>query len=253
MTHWYEQSFGEEYLALYPHRDLDEARADIAAILNLIAPPKTEPLLDLCCGAGRHLHALHEAGFTNLIGIDLSQTLLDVARRRLDEAAAGIRLLRSDMRHIPFHEHFSTVLSLFTSFGYFSKPGEDESALRAAYDALRPGGSFLMDTLNRPWTIAHLTPYSDETVDGTRAVISREISTDGFRVEKRIQIESDAGPPRLYHESVRMYAVDELREMLERSGFVAVHFYGTLGGRPYDSSTPRMVAIARKPTEKEPR
>jgi ubiquinone/menaquinone biosynthesis C-methylase UbiE len=252
VTHWYEESFGRDYLTLYPHRDIAEARADVAAIVDLIAPPKDAPLLDLCCGAGRHLQALHEAGFVDLTGIDLSQPLLDVARRQLDAGGGtGIRLLRSDMRRIPFREHFETVLSLFTSFGYFSETGEDEAVLRAAHRALRPGGTFLMDTLSRPWTVAHLAPRSEETIDRTLVAITRRISPDGLRVEKEIRVEPEDEPPKVYRESVRMYTSDELSALLERSGFVDVRFHGDLDGRPYGLTDSRMVIVARKPPGEE--
>jgi SAM-dependent methyltransferase len=252
VTPWYEESFGRDYLARYPHRDIAEARADVAAIVDLIAPPTDAPLLDLCCGAGRHLQALHEEGFTDLTGIDLSQPLLDVARSQLDaNGGTEIRLLRSDMRRIPFRGRFETILSLFTSFGYFGEAEEDEAVLRAAYGALRSGGAFLMDTLNRPWTIAHLTPRTEETIDGIRFSIAREISPDGLRVKKEIRIEPRDEPPKVYRESVRMYAVDEMRAMLERSGFIEVRFHGALDGRPYGSTDPRMVAVAHKPPTRE--
>ncbi len=248
MTHWYEETFGRDYLALYSHRDIAEAHADVAAIADLIAPPKGAPLLDLCCGAGRHLLALHNTGFVDLTGIDLSQTLLDVARRRLDAVGgAEIRLLRSDMRRIPFRGRFATVLSLFTSFGYFDDAEEDAAVLRAAHGALRPGGTFVMDTLNRPWTVAHLAPRSEEAIGGHRAVIRRAVSPDGLRVEKEIRVEPEDESPRVYRESVRMYTVDEMHELLERSGFVDTRFHGGLDGRPYDSTHPRMVVVARKP------
>ena len=252
MTQWYEESFGREYLALYPHRNIAEARADVAAILDLIAPSRDAPLLDLCCGPGRHLQALHEAGFSDLTGIDLSQYLLDVAQRRLHvERETGIRLLRSDMRQIPFRERFETILSLFTSFGYFHETGEDEAVLRAAYGALRPGGTFLLDTLSQPWTVSHLAPRSEESLDGIRVAIARGISPDGLRVEKEIRIEPPDGPPKVYRESVRMYAVDDMQAMLERSGFVDLRFHGALDGRPYDSTSSRMIATARRPSPRE--
>ena len=217
----------------------------MAAIVDLIDPPRDGPLLDLCCGAGRHLLALHEAGFSDLTGIDLSQVLLDVARRQLDAVdGAGIRLVRSDMRQIPFADHFATILSLFTSFGYFSESEEDEAVLRAARGALRPGGTFLMDTLNRPWTIDHLVPRNEETIDGDRVVITRSLSPDGLRVEKETCVKEGGEPPQIYRESVRMYTAAEMREMLDRSGFVSVRFHGGLDGRPYDDASQRLVAIA---------
>ncbi len=250
MTHWYEEAFGKDYLALYPHRDLAEARGDVAAIIDLIAPTKDEPLLDLCCGAGRHLQALHEQGFADLVGIDLSQQLLDVARRRLDaKGASKVRLVRSDMRRIPYRVHFETILSLFTSFGYFSETSADAAVLRAAYEALRPGGTFLMDTLNRPWTIAHLSPRSETSIEGADVTITREISPDGLRVEKEIRVEPKGDVPKIYRESVRMYTAEELRALCEGAGFSDVRFHGALDGRPCDADSPRTIVVGHSVEE----
>jgi len=249
VTAWYEESFGRDYLALYPHRDCEEAVADIGAIVDLIAPPRDEPLLDLCCGAGRHLQALHRLGFSRLTGIDLSQPLLDVARRELDSVGArDIRLMLSDMREIPFREAFETVISLFTSFGYFTDSAEDERVLLAVFGALRPGGAFLMDTLNRERTIIDLVPHSEKTVNGLTVDITRRVTPDGLRVEKETRIVSEPSTQRVYRESVRMYSSDELRLMLEQSGFVDIRFHGSVDGRPYCDESPRMVATARRPT-----
>ena len=63
MTAWYEESFGYDYLELYAHRDDAEARSDVRAIIELLDPPRDEPLLDLCCGACRHILVLREMGF----------------------------------------------------------------------------------------------------------------------------------------------------------------------------------------------
>ena len=247
MTHWYRQSFRKDYLALYPHRGLPEARADAAAIVALVSPPKEEPLLDLCCGAGRHLQALFELGFADLTGVDLSRALLRVARRRLDrQGAAAVRLVRSDMRRIPFRARFATILSLFTSFGYFDRSQEDEAVLTAACAALHPGGTLVMDTLNRPWTIAHLRPRSEQALGGAHVTIERALSADGSRVEKTTRIEPATGRRNLYRESVRMYSADDLRAMLARSGFADVRFHGGLDGCPYDEACPRIVAVARR-------
>ena len=247
MSAWYEASFGEDYLALYPHRDFEEARADVAAILALIDPPRLDPLLDLCCGAGRHLRALREAGFSSLTGMDLSQTLLDVAQRHI-ASQTGIRLLRADMRRIPFDQAFATILSLFTSFGYFDDD-DNQLVLDSVYRALRPGGVFLLDTMHRASTIANLSPHSEQSIDGDRVIITRSITPDRLRIEKTIRIQPDDKPPRRYNESVRMYEAAELRAMLERVGFRHLRFHGALDGRLYDSHSPRMIAIASKPLQ----
>lgn len=247
MRSWYVESFGREYLALYPHRDEAEARADVRAIIDLVTLAKDEPLLDLGCGAGRHLLALHEAGFSRLVGIDLSQELLDVAAELLAGGSdEGIELVRADMREIPYVEHFATVLSLFTSFGYFEDEVEDRTVLAAVNRALQRGGTFLIDTLNRGSVVAHLVPKEERDLSGRTLRIERRVSKDRRRVEKTTHVFEEGRERRAFHESVRMYTRDELDRMLRDAGFVNVRCYGSLVGEPLSPQSKRLVLVAEK-------
>ena len=248
MRPWYVTAFGRDYLALYPHRDEEEAAADIEAILALIDPPRDEPLLDLGCGAGRHLLALHNAGFRRLTGIDLSNNLLRVARQRLCEAGSEeIELICCDMRRIAHQEHFATVLSLFTSFGYFATSEEDAQMLDAVFAALRPGGTFLLDTLHRQTTIDRLCPRERRTLGSLQVEIARSITSDGLRVEKETRVIEPGEEERVYHESVRMYSGDELRNLFAAAGFREIALHGSLAGAPFDETAQRTIAVGRKP------
>jgi len=253
MTAWYETGFGREYLDLYAHRDAAEARADIKAIVHLLAPARDEPLLDLCCGACRHLLVLREMGFSQLVGLDLSQELLQVAARELKKANPAwtqtqdpVRLVRSDMRLIPYQGHFGTVLSLFTSFGYFEEDQQNQAVFDAVLQALRLGGKFLVDYLSRDYVIAHLVERDEQDLPGCHVFNIRHLTDDGRRVEKRITVLSEKGRTREYLESVRLYAQSEMADMLSRSGFVGIHSYGTLKGHPFGPESKRLVLIAEK-------
>ena len=244
---WYERSFGSDYLALYPHRDDTEAERDIASLVALIDPPANLPLLDLGCGAGRHLLALHRRGFSKMVGIDLSADLLDAARARLEEAGAeNVELLQSDMREIPFCSRFATIISMFTSFGYFDSSDEDARMLAATFSALRPGGTFVLDTLGRRWTIDHLQPHEERTIGDLRLDITRSITPGGQRVEKKTRVFEPGRQERVYRESVRMYGPDELRGMLAAAAFDRVDLYGSLAGVPFNEASPRTVVVSRK-------
>lgn len=246
MTAWYEQSFSREYLALYPHRDREEAVRDVDRILALLGPSLREPILDLGCGAGRHLIALWAAGYRNLAGLDLSHDLLAEARARFSkEDISGIELVEADMRRLPYSAHFSTVLSLFTSFGYFADPEDDRHVLCAVHRALRPGGRFLIDTLGRTATIASLVREEEKVIGTRRLHIRRTLSEDGDRVEKETHVVDSAGQ-RTYHESVRLYSARALTEDLQCAGFAHVACYGSLDGDPYVENSARLVAIADK-------
>ena len=247
MTAWYENTFGRDYLSLYPHRNDEEAHRDVRGILRLIDPPRDEPLLDLCCGAGRHLVALRHAGFTRLTGLDLSKDLLAEARARLDaESMQDIQLIQADMRVIPGSELYGTIVSLFTSFGYFEHDSEDEHVLTSAYRALARGGTFLLDTLNRTYVMASLVPYEEKELDGKRTIIHRHITSDGLRVEKETRITQPGSPEATYRESVRMYKKTEIDEMLHRIGFIDPRFHGDLKGQSFSDDSPRMVFVASK-------
>jgi ubiquinone/menaquinone biosynthesis C-methylase UbiE len=253
MTTWYEESFGYEYLELYSHRDVAEARADIEAIVRLLDPPRDEPLLDLCCGACRHVLVLREMGFTQLVGLDLSSELLEVAAQDLAEngtqsaqACADVELVRSDMRRIPYENHFATVLSLFTSFGYFDQDKENQAVFEAVYRALRPGGKFLIDYMNRDYVIANLVERDEKVLPDRRIQNVRCLTDECRRVEKTTTVTAKDGQVREFHESVRMYAQPEMVHMLEMAGFTDVTCYGSLDGRTCGPDSRRLILIARK-------
>lgn len=247
MSAWYEDTFGRDYLSLYPHRDDEEATRDISGLLQLINPPRDESLLDLCCGAGRHLAALRRAGFTQLTGLDLSAHLLAEARVRLDAASMqDIQLLKADMRAIPGSDCYGTIISLFTSFGYFEDSTEDERVLASAFRALSHNGSLVLDTLNRGHVLASLIPSEEKALGEMHIRIRRRITGDGHRVEKETLVTQPGSPETMYRESVRMYEKQEIEGMLERIGFVDARFFGSLQGEAFCSSSPRMVFVASK-------
>jgi len=247
VTAWYENTFGRDYLSLYPHRNNEEATQDVAGLLRLIDPFREGPLLDLCCGAGRHLVALRHAGFACLTGLDLSADLLAEARLRLDaEGMDDVQLIQADMREIPGDDLYSTIVSLFTSFGYFEDSCEDERVLRAAYRALSLNGTFLVDTLNRGYVLANLVPADEKEVAGKRITSRRHITRNGLRVEKETRITQPGSPETTYRESVRMYQRAEIEAMLHSIGFANIRFYGSLEGQAFSSESPRMVFVASK-------
>lgn len=265
MSAWYERSFGKEYLELYAHRDLPEACANIGAIDSLLALPKDEPTLDLCCGGGRCLVAMRRAGFTHLVGLDLSGDLLEAAVSELraegvpevlihdststDAPAPSpdrIVLVRSDMRRIPYRDYFATVLSIFTSFGYFEADEDNLAVLQEACRALRPGGTFLLDYLNRDWVVANLVP-EDERRYADRVIRNRRrITPDGRRVEKAVTVTQEGCEPLVFNESVRMYTEAEMLRMLAAAGFADVETYGSLSGESSGPDSQRLVLVGRK-------
>ncbi len=250
MTAWFEKSFGETYLELYAHRDEQEARENLRGLMSLISCDKDEPLLDLCCGAGRYLCALREMGFRQLYGLDLSETLLDAAKQTLAAESLDnrcqVELIATDMRCIPFENHFCAILSLFTSFGYFEQDVENRVVLEGVYHALKPGGVFVLDHMNRQYVVEHLTPMDEGKRGGRWVRNERRITPDDRRVEKTTTIRDANGHEETFHESVRLYTPEELSAILKEVGFVDLALYGGFNGEPLQADSPRLLVIAHK-------
>lgn len=264
---WYEKSFGDDYLELYSHRDVNEARANLKALVALTSPPKDEPLLDLCCGAGRCLLVLRELGFTKVVGLDLSPQLLRVSKKLLHDAGVteveiyeagseklpkpapdAVPLLHADMRSIPYEGYFATIISIFTSFGYFDSDEENRKVLLAIYKALRPGGVMVMDYLNRDKVISSLVPRDEWQLPGRLVCSVRRITDDGRRVEKETSVLADDGSKKKFFESVRMYSEPEMRSMLQEAGFTGIRSYGSVHGDAFGPNSERLVLVAAKGT-----
>ncbi len=97
--------------------------------------------LDVACGTGRHLEYLRRE--FEVTGVDLSGTMLRLARRRLP----GVRLVRADMRSFALGERFDVVSCLFSAIGYLRNEREIRQAFRAFASHLLPGGVLLIE----PW------------------------------------------------------------------------------------------------------
>ena len=238
---WWESWFGEEYLDLYPHRDLASARREAAFALAHL-PSSPAPLLDLCCGTGRHSIPFSEAGAPP-VGLDYSAPLLDLARRRDRHTL----LVRGDMRALPFRDAaFRAVVNFFTSFGYFRSEAENVAVAAEIERVLRPGGAFLCDTFGRAHVLARLVPEERRDCGGKEYRIRRSFDARTSRIEKEIEVRR-GGSCATFRESVRAYAPDELAALLQGAGLCVASVWGDFDESPVTSDSPRLIVLARKP------
>jgi SAM-dependent methyltransferase len=241
---WYARWFGEEYLRLYPHRDQEEADRGVDLFLRHHRSRQGSRILDLACGAGRHMSAFRKAGVP-AVGLDLSAPLL----RRAMESLGAAPLVRGDMRSLPFSDGaFAAVTSFFTSFGYFSSKGEDRRVLQEIHRVLRPPGLLMLDFFNADRVRAELTPRDERTgPDGRRIIQERRLADGGGRVEKTIRIEDPAsGAVQTFRERVRLYSSGELEELLTEGGFQLQQKYGDYDGGLPSESSPRIILLAHR-------
>jgi ubiquinone/menaquinone biosynthesis C-methylase UbiE len=237
---WYADAFGAEYLRVYAHRSPGQARAQVRAMQDAGLLPRAGRVLDIACGAGRHLHAMREAGL-RVHGLDYSTDLLRAGN------LAG-HAVRADMRAIPFTDaSFDWACSLFTAFGYFESVRDDEQMFEGAARALKPGGCFVVDHINPAITLRQLRPESIEVRDGMKITQRRRHDAALGVIIKDVSVEN-AGVTQQWQERVRYYTPETLEKLFTGAGFRILRRCGDLDGRPWDeANSPRQVVLAHRP------
>ena len=234
---WYAAAFGSLYPILYAHRTIEAAAPEARFACASVALQREERALDLCCGTGRHLATLEETGAT-LTGIDYSAELLLMARDRLKPST---RLVRADMRRLPFNTAFDVVFSFFTSFGYFYEDADNLATAGEIARVLTMGGRFFMDYLNPLSLERTLKKETVRSVNEYTFVETRWIYFDRRRVNKQVEVNKDNQHIETIHESVRLYTFEELATLLHQAGLRVFTCQGDYHGAPYGLDSPRMI------------
>ncbi|MDP6368939.1 MAG: class I SAM-dependent methyltransferase [Planctomycetota bacterium] len=238
---WFVEAFRASYRAVYPHRDLQAARREVA---HLCGRGLSGRVLDAGCGFGRHAIAMAEQGLDPW-GLDLSEELLAEAPGEEGGERLVGRLLRGDLRRLPCaHDAFDGMTLLFSSFGYFSDD-ENWQVLGEAARVLRPGGLLFLDLMNPQLVRGTLVPHSERHRAGWTITERRSLSSDGRRVRKQVRLRDAEGLERSWREDVRLYGTEELLELAEAAGLELVSVEGDYLGGIFDAQAERQIVCLR--------
>jgi ubiquinone/menaquinone biosynthesis C-methylase UbiE len=190
-------------------------------------------LLDVGCGTGRHAsHLKFDFGY-NVVGVDIDEAMIEMARA----AAPDIAFFIADMRDIDMGEEYDALICMFNAINNATTAEDMLATLKAFNRNLKPGGCLLVE----PW----LTPQCFEAGRIFTDVVRRE----DVHVCRMTRSELHGNVSSLHstwlvaHAQViesasevihlSMFSVQDMLVFFEASGF-AVHYDpmpGCFGGR----------------------
>jgi SAM-dependent methyltransferase len=239
---WFEEVFDEDYLRTLPFMTSQQTLRETAFIIEALSPPAASEVLDIACGYGRHAIELGQRGF-RVTGLDLSLPLLIRAADEAQRRGLSVNFVHADMREMTYDSQFDAAYCVLTSFGYF----DEETNLRVAssiFRALKPGGRFLVDTINRDYIVSDLP--SRVWWEGDGCVVLEEVDFDFHtsRVVIRRSIVFGDGRQVENESSIRAYSLHELGRVLRRAGFQVLEVSGSLANKePFLGAASRHVVL----------
>jgi SAM-dependent methyltransferase len=248
---WYSEQagfFGPNYIEEFAYVfDPERIKREVDFVEKIINYNHSLKILDLACGNGRHSIELARRGY-NMTGLDLNSFFLEQAAIATKEAGVTVRWIRSDMRQIPFEGEMDAIVFLFSSFGYLESDRDDQIVLNQIAKALRSGGEFVMDFINREWIMRNYRSNDwRELPNGAIILMQRNFDlATGRNHEKRIRISPD-GKREEVTMVVRMYTVVELIKMCEAAGLQIQDICGGYNIEPLTIESKFIVLRAKKP------
>jgi SAM-dependent methyltransferase len=202
-----------------------------------------QPALDVACGTGRLLLPFLRAGL-DVDGCDVSADMIDRCRERARREGFEPTLWATPLHELDAPRRYRTIVCCGT-FGLGSTRAQDEGALLRLREALEPGGTLILDhevarpgqfdvttPLPRPWPERGDRRRADDGSEYELRV--RRVAVDEADRSEMLEIWARKWGPedRLMAEetrelTMRSYARDELRQLIEHSGFRLVDEYET--------------------------
>lgn len=121
-------------------------------------------VLELGCGTGSLTEILADAGY-DMIGVDLSADMLDIAMEKREQSGNNILYLLQDMREFELYGTVRAVVSICDSMNYLPCEEDFLQTLKLVNNYLDPEGVFIFD-LNTPYKYREL--IGDATIAENR-------------------------------------------------------------------------------------
>ena len=208
-------------------------------------------LLDLGCGTGSVTELLAKDGF-DMIGIDNSEEMLDIAMEKRYESGLDILYLLQDMREFELYGTVRGVVSICDSMNYILDDEDLLDVFKLVHNYLDNDGIFIFD-------MNTMYKYREILADNTFAEDREESSfiwENFYDEEEEINqydlslfVQEEDGRYRKYEEThlQRAYEQETVEELIKESGLELLHVYDAFTRELPAEDSQRIYFVCRRP------
>jgi SAM-dependent methyltransferase len=246
----------DEYAPYYDWENAQtHGRRDLA-FWRRVATASPGPVLELGCGTGRVTFPLARAG-VSMVGIDRSARMLARAaqRRRRLRSAPHIRLIRGDIRHLPFPARsFPLVIAPYGILQSLLRERDLAATLASVADVLQSGGTFgleLVADLPSWEEYSRRVSLRGRRANGTRLTLVESVRQDRARRLTLFDQEfvERAGAEvrrRRFTLSFRTLSVRQMTRRLQKAGLEVTALLGDYDGGPWHPAAEAWIILAKR-------
>lgn len=220
-------------------------------------------ILDLGCGTGKLTRLMAKEGY-DMIGIDMSYDMLDIAREQemfaqmevMDQMEAmdqgrEILYLQQDMREF---ELYGTVRAIYSScdcINYLMEEEDVETVFRLANNYLDPEGLFIFD-VNTPYKYEKLlgdNTFAEDREESSFIWNNFYDKEEGVnQYDLSIFVREEDGRFQRFREThyQRSYSLETLKTLIERSGMEFVAAFDAYSYEPVREDSEKITIVARE-------
>lgn len=259
-TPWWSEEYGffgpfymegdassEGYLIEKKQTLSERTKTEVDGLINILHLNPSSSLLDCPCGYGRHSIELAKRGFV-VTGSDINSSHLNKAMEDAKKESVDLKFNKESMLDIKYSSEFDAVINMFYSFGFFDTDKENERVLKNFFNALKPGGKFLMHTdVNIPRILSGKYKEDEERslITGNKLRVIDSYDPDTKRINGAWIIKKENEELRKDY-SVRVYTKEEFEDMCKMAGFSSVETYSNWNGDDYSEDSEDMIVVAVK-------
>ena len=216
---------------------------------QIFAENHVRTVLDCACGTGRHLPLFHSLG-CEVIGSDVSKSMLSRAAMNLAEAGLDISLFQTDFRDLPLHfpQPFDAVVCL-AAISFMTGENQFMRAFESMGQALRSGGILILTTIptDRQWREKPRFLLTTNTPAFSR-IFAMDYLEDRVRYNILDIFHTDARSDlRVWSAELYPLLMNDQERFLKAAGFQKIEFYGAFDFSVYDKETSNsLITVAHK-------